>query len=49
MNSFRFVCRDDETNTVIDALKENHIVLFHCQTNSGLTHFLKHVMRLLWD
>lgn len=49
MNSFKFVCRDDETNTVIDSLKENHIVLFHCQTNSGLTHFLKHIMKLLWD
>ena len=49
MNSFKFVCRDDETNIVIDALKENYIVLFHCQTNSGLTHFLKHVMKLLWD
>ncbi len=49
MSEFRFVCRDAELNEVITAIKENSIVLMRCITNSGLTHFLKRVMQLLWD
>lgn len=46
---FKFVCRQDEISDVLTAIKENYIVFLHCQTNSGLTHFLKRVMQMLWD
>lgn len=49
MTMFKFVCRDTEISEVLTAIRENHIVLLHCRTNSGLTHFLKRVMQLLWD
>lgn len=49
MAMFKFVCRDTEISEVLTAIRENYIVLLHCLTNSGLTHFLKRVMQLLWD
>lgn len=48
MTTFKFVCRDNEIQEVISSIKENPLAILHSQNNSGLTHFLKQVMRLLW-
>ena len=49
MAAFKFVCRETEISEILSAVKKNSIVLLHCQNNSGLTHFLKRVMQLLWS
>ena len=49
MAIFKFVSRNTEISEVLTAIRENYIVLLRCRTNSGLTHFLKRVMQLLWD
>lgn len=48
MSEFKFVCRDTELNETISSLTNNEIVFLHAENNSGLTHFLKKLMQLLW-
>lgn len=49
MAEFKFVCRKMELNEASLSLKNNELVLLHCQNNSGLTHFLKKLMQILWQ
>lgn len=49
MNEFKFAARNAEIEEVITAVKKNSITLLHHRNKSGLTHFLKKVMQLLWD
>jgi len=48
-STFKFVCREDEQKTVIDAVQESQVVIYPSQSDSGLTHFLKYVMQVLWQ
>lgn len=48
MADFKFVRRDAELEETISSLSNNKLVLLHSQNNSGLTHFLKKLMQLLW-
>ena len=48
MADFKFVCRETELNETISSLTNNKLVLLNSQNNSGLTHFLKKLMQLLW-
>ncbi len=48
MAEFKFVCRETELEETISSLTTNELVLLHSQNNSGLTHFLKKLMQLLW-
>ena len=49
MVEFKFVCRQIELQETISSLMSNELVLLHSQDNSGLTHFLKKLMQLLWN
>lgn len=49
MATFKFVCRYNEIQEVMSSIKENQFVVLHTQNNSGLTHFLKKIMQLLWE
>lgn len=49
MAEFKFVCRQIELNETISSLTNSELVLLHSQNNSGLTHFLKKLMQLLWN
>lgn len=48
MAEFKFVCRETEIEETVSSLRYNLLVLLHSQSNSGLTHFLKKMMQLLW-
>ncbi|HHY28170.1 MAG TPA: hypothetical protein GX523_15760 [Desulfitobacterium dehalogenans] len=48
MTSFKFVCRENEIQEVISSLESNVLVVLRSQNNSGLSHFLKKIMQLLW-
>lgn len=48
-STFKFVCREDEQKIVINAIQWNQVVIYPSQSDSGLTHFLKYVMQLLWQ
>lgn len=49
MAEFKFVCRQIELDEAISSLSNSELVLLHSQDNSGLTHFLKKLMQLLWN
>jgi len=49
MAEFKFVCRKEELEETISSLTSNGLVLLHSQNNSGLTHFLKKLMQILWN
>lgn len=49
MAEFKFVCRKIELDETISSLTSSELVLLHSQNNSGLTHFLKKLMQLLWN
>ena len=49
MAEFKFVCRQIELDETISSLSNSELVLLHSQDNSGLTHFLKKLMQLLWN
>lgn len=49
MAEFKFVSRQIELDETISSLKNSELVLLHSQSNSGLTHFLKKLMQLLWN
>lgn len=48
MAEFKFVCRETELDQTISSLTNNELVLLHSQNNSGLTHFLKKLLQILW-
>lgn len=48
MTNFNFVCRENEIDEVISSLTSHALVILRSENNSGLTHFLKKIMRLLW-
>ena len=49
MAEFKFVRRQTEIDETISTLTSNELVILHSQNNSGLTHFLKRLMQLLWS
>lgn len=48
-NTFKFVCRENEQKTVLNAVQESQVVIYPSQSDSGLTHFLKYMIQILWQ
>lgn len=49
MAEFKFVKRENELETITKSLSDYNLVMFKSMDKSGLSHFLKKTMQLLWN